>query len=218
MQPRINVSLAEAATLTGKDKSTISKRLSHKDESKRIVGYKDDNDIWVINIASLSAHYQIPTENVNKLEQNKATPAIVNSQLDSTSRNSKINSGSTPEIIELRAEVKFLNKQVELQEEQLNDTRKTTEDLRNDRDNWKDSAKQAQETVTRQTYLLEHHREATEKPAEQQKIDLPKQPHKNPSIPFKSTLWAFMAMILAILLVLSTKSFWLPHAELFFKG
>jgi len=213
MQPRKDVSLSEAAKLTGKDKSTISKRLAHKDERKRIVGYKDKNDAWVISIASLCTHYKIPTENLNKIEQDNATPAILNSPLNSTPRNSEFNSNSTPEIIELRAEVKFLNKQVELQDEQLKDTKKTAEDLRNDRDHWKDSAKQAQETVTRQTYLLEHHQKATETPVETQEDDLSSQGYKNDSMGFYELLTAFIVLLAVVTVIIMTREMWIPFIQ-----
>jgi len=219
MQPRKTVSLAEAALLTGKDKSTISKRLIHKDESKRIVGHKDNNDAWIINIASLSTHYKIPTENLNKLEDKLATDSIVNSPLNSPPRNSEFNSNSTHEIIELRAEVKFLHKQVEQNEEQAKDTKKTIEDLRNDRDHWKDSAKQAQETVTRQTYLLEHHQqdkqESILKPVESEKEDLATEPPESKLKPLYDVIWAFIIAMIAVALVLSTKDYWLPIAQSF---
>ena len=223
MQQRKTVTLAEAALLTGKDKSTISKKLTHKDETKRIVGYKNNDDAWEIDVASLSSHYKIPTDNLNILEERGNNDSILNQPLNSIPRNTSFNSDSTHEIIELRAEVKFLHQQIQDNENRLNDKNKVIEDLREDRDHWKDSTKQAQETLAQQTRLLEHHQnktpvEATEKPSEAQESDLATQDTTNDSKPphgFLKQLYisslAFIVMIMIFIGIgYATKSYWLP--------
>lgn len=137
--------------------------------------------------------------------------SFVPQRLPSTSQNIETGRPTTlQENIKTYPENNILQTEVKFLKEQLEDKKQIITDLRDERNDWKKQA---------QTLLLQSPSSKTEEtPLEQQKIGLPNQPHKNPSTPFKSTLWAVVAMILAILLVLSTKSFWLPHAELFFKG
>ena len=115
----------------------------------------------------------------------------------------------------LQVEVEFLR-------ERLEDKEKVIEDLRNDRDHWKDNSQQAQDIIAQQTRLLEHHQdrtssEATEKPIEGQESDLASQGHKNASKPSYDLLKLFMAVVIGILLVLVTKDYWLPITQSWIK-
>lgn len=86
------------------------------------------------------------TNNQDNSKQHKTTETILENKL-------------------LEQENKFLLEQVSGQKQQLHE-------LRTERDNWKEQADKLTETVTRQTYLLEHHTKQPEKPLEAQSPDV----------------------------------------------
>jgi hypothetical protein len=158
MQPPLeHVSLQGAAILTGKDKSTIQKRLTHKDEKKRIIGEKDSEGEWKINFASLAQHYNIPTENIEKFEEyqnrNSTQPLNFNGE-NSTPRNSEFNTNSTHEFIELKAKVTVL-------EERIKDKDEAIQDLKKDKENLQNQVNDFSDTIRRQTLMLTDQREKT---------------------------------------------------------
>lgn len=195
MQPPLEyVSLQGAAILTGKDKSTIQKRLTHKDKNKRIIGEKGEDGEWKINFASLDQHYKITPDNVKRFEeyQNRnSTPIIEFNSDNSIPRNSEFNTNSTHEIIELKAEVRVL-------QERIKDKDDAIHDLKKDKENLQVQVTDFSETIRRQTLILTDQRET---------------PSPSPaSLPQKSRNWpAMAAMLLVAVGVTAAITYYLPE-------
>lgn len=186
MQPQINVSLLDAAILTGRDKSTIQKRLTHKDENKRIIGEKNDNGEWVINLASLCQHYKVPKENIEKLENKNATLSIERNTENSTPSNTEVNTNSTHEIIELRAEVKFLNQRLQDKEDEIKKMGEREQELKTEKTRFVDM-------LEKKDNLLTFYQE---KEVEQKPEPIPPTP--------KTDLRPFWALLVALIMGVAT--------------
>jgi septal ring factor EnvC (AmiA/AmiB activator) len=126
MQQRETVTLLEAATITGKNKSTISKRLAHKDLNKRPVAEKDVNGEWKINLHSLMQQYKVPMEKIKLLEEADATGAIVKTIENSTEGNTN----NTDKIKDLEKELALTSKDLEHAKEKLKDRDETITELK----------------------------------------------------------------------------------------
>lgn len=108
-----------------------------------------------------------------------------------------------PENTNLQVEVDFLK-------EQLTDKKQTIDDLRKDRDEWKEQAK-------RLALTYQPNAQATEKPAEGKESFLASQGSKNLSITLYDLLWAFIIAFLCVALVVVTKGYWLPYVNMLAK-
>lgn len=149
------IGLTEAAKLTGKSPSTITRRSNHKDIRKRMSFTTNDNGDRVYDIAELERVF-------GKLKDPlKLNNAIVQKEENASERNNL-----QQQLKEMHEhEVALLREQNALLHEQFKDIQK-------DRDEWRNQAKQ-------HSLLIEDHRtrevelkdklKATEKPEEQSK-------------------------------------------------
>lgn len=138
---------------------------------------------------------------------------ILDETTDTTNKNNYRRLETTNTTIKNNA----LQIKVDALEQQVVDKNNVIEDLRGDRDNWKDSAKQAQETITRQTYLLEHYQKPPDKlPDEQESLPLGNHT-KNASTPFYELITAFIVLVAVITLIVMTRDVWTPLVESWIK-
>jgi len=145
---RDNVTLAEAAEITGKSKSTISKRLVHKDLNKRPVAEKNADGEWQINLHSLMTQYKVNPDKIKILEEIDATGATVHEIKNETPFNSEFNTGNSNDLKDLQHKVEIQAKDLQHFEEKLADKDKTIEEIKADkrkveaeRDEYKEESK-----------------------------------------------------------------------------
>jgi len=107
-------------------------------------------------------------------------------------------------------EIGVLHVETNLLREIIDSKDKVIEDLRNQRDDLSHKLDTAQETVTRQTYLLEHHQKATEKPPEAQEGEIGIRRLQNRR---NGLVLAFIALLAIIIVIVMTRGMWTPFVE-----
>lgn len=110
-------------------------------------------------------------------------------------------------------EIGALHVETNLLREIIDSKDKVIEDLRNQRDDLSHKLDTAQETVTRQTYLLEHHQKATDKPPEAQKGEMGSQDYKTERVSLYGLVLAFIALLVIIVVIVMTRGMWTPFVE-----
>ena len=211
IQPKYTIS--EATELLGfASRSTINKRT--KDGS---ISYNmDDNGNKIIDAVEL--------ERVFKERYSQAISKLSNTANTAYSHSAKIQS-NTPKNT---ANTALLEQQIDVLQEQLsyerterererNETRQQIEKYDHREQNLLSQLEKAQETVSQQTRLLEHHQKPTEKPIDEQETILATNGSKNLSMTLYDLLWAFIIGVMCVVLVITTKDTWLPYADMLMK-
>ncbi len=134
------LSLKQAADATGKNKTTILKAIN----KGTVIAEKNEKGEWKVNIASLSQSYKVDPDKIEK----KTTVNGQRTAENATSVNTEVNTNSTHEIIELRAELKFKNELLKERDSTIQQLRQNEQELKTEKTRFVDMLEKKDNLLT----------------------------------------------------------------------
>ena len=129
----MKVSLSRAARLTGKSKSTISNAI----KTGRLSADRGDGGIFEIDLSELQRVFVLVDQHVRKADvASKASTTLPSRR--TAERPTPNTPENAPDIVDLKIEIARLTERLEARDDKINDMSKTLEELRYERDDYRE--------------------------------------------------------------------------------
>ena len=129
----MKVSLSRAARLTGKSKSTISNAI----KTGRLSADRGDGGIFEIDLSELQRVFVLVDQHVRKMDVAPKASTTLPSRR-TAERPTPNAPSNAPDIVDLKIEIARLTERLEARDDKINDMSKTLEELRYERDDYRE--------------------------------------------------------------------------------
>lgn len=181
------ISLSDAVQATEKDRTSIFRKLTHKDPNKRLIGKKDGDGKWLVLLNSLTQYYQVTPEGIKFLENKFAMEAMQQEPLQNAMTHTLSNTKSNSENTDLTTKIQLLEQDLEHKKEIITEKQSRIEELQTDKATLGKRLEEVNASLDNQTRLLTYQKEQEE-------------PASTPR--YTGVLLVFIALVLVAILAL----------------